>query len=205
MTKEENKKIGKRVALARKMAGYKTKRKLADKLDGISEQVIKNIESGTTELKVDLAIQISDLCNVSLDYLYNLMEFKNAEDYSLDKMLDEMFDIEIFNKEYTDQHLQIHNIETLQIKTNSVYIKYLIDLLKLKEKKRNKEISYDDYNEYHEELEEELAENINKKNINTMDMYYILVPKMYYDASFNEEDIEKLGDIINRMIKDKCR
>ncbi|MBR1718533.1 MAG: helix-turn-helix transcriptional regulator [Bacilli bacterium] len=132
MTKEENKKIGKRVKLARELAGYKTKRKLADKLDGISEQVIKNIESGTTELKVDLAIKMKNLCQVSLDYLYNLTDYTDADENKLDKMLDVVFDIKIFNKEYTDRHLQVHNIETLQFKTKPVFIKYLFDIVKLK-------------------------------------------------------------------------
>lgn len=77
-----------------------------------SQQTISKIESGTCVPKIDLAIRLASIFNVSLDYLFELSNSKRSIDSQIfcNKKLEMYFDIIVdFDK------LNNENKETIKI------------------------------------------------------------------------------------------
>lgn len=66
-------KFAKRLTSARESAGY-TKKKLSEKLGDIHPSNVSNWESGKNEPKLDLIIKISQVLNVSVEFLVGVDE-----------------------------------------------------------------------------------------------------------------------------------
>lgn len=73
--------IGCRICHRRKQLGY-TQEQLADKMD-VSVQMISNLERGNKAIRIDNLIKISNILNVSTDYILTGIQ---SEDQLSDKM-----------------------------------------------------------------------------------------------------------------------
>lgn len=67
MTSDLLKGIGERIYLKRKELGF-TQEQIADKMD-VSVQMISNLERGNKAIKIDNLIKISEILEVSTDYI----------------------------------------------------------------------------------------------------------------------------------------
>lgn len=67
MTSDELKAIGKRISNRRKNLNY-TQEQIAEKMD-VSIQMVSNLERGNKAIKIDNLIKISEILNVSTDYI----------------------------------------------------------------------------------------------------------------------------------------
>ncbi len=67
MTTTELKAIGNRISARRKQLNY-TQEQIAEKMD-VSIQMISNLERGNKAIKIDNLIKISEILNVSTDYI----------------------------------------------------------------------------------------------------------------------------------------
>ena len=67
MTSAELKAIGNRISNRRKSLNY-TQEQIAEKMD-VSIQMVSNLERGNKAIKIDNLIKISEILNVSADYI----------------------------------------------------------------------------------------------------------------------------------------
>ena len=67
MTSAELKAIGNRISARRKQLNY-TQEQIAEKMD-VSIQMVSNLERGNKAIKIDNLIKISEILNVSTDYI----------------------------------------------------------------------------------------------------------------------------------------
>lgn len=67
MTSAELKAIGNRISTRRKQLNY-TQEQIAEKMD-VSIQMVSNLERGNKAIKIDNLIKISEILNVSTDYI----------------------------------------------------------------------------------------------------------------------------------------
>ncbi|MBE6903972.1 MAG: helix-turn-helix transcriptional regulator [Ruminococcaceae bacterium] len=67
MTSDKLKEIGTRISDRRKQLNY-TQEQIADKMD-VSIQMISNLERGNKAIKIENLIKISEILNVSTDYI----------------------------------------------------------------------------------------------------------------------------------------
>ncbi len=67
MTSEQLKEIGARISERRKMLNY-TQEQIAEKMD-VSIQMVSNLERGNKAIKIENLIKISDILDVSTDYI----------------------------------------------------------------------------------------------------------------------------------------
>lgn len=98
MTSDLLKGIGERICLKRKELGF-TQEQIADKMD-VSVQMISNLERGNKAIRIDNLIKISEILEVSTDYilkgkntseeflsLSNGISALSAEDFKMINML----------------------------------------------------------------------------------------------------------------------
>ena len=67
MTSDQLKEIGSRIVERRKQLNY-TQEQIADKMD-VSIQMISNLERGNKAIKIENLLKISEILNVSTDYI----------------------------------------------------------------------------------------------------------------------------------------
>lgn len=67
MTSAELKAIGNRISTRRKQLNY-TQEQIAERMD-VSVQMVSNLERGNKAIKIDNLIKISEILNVSTDYI----------------------------------------------------------------------------------------------------------------------------------------
>ena len=67
MNKDELKAIGKRISAKRKQL-YLTQEQIAEKMD-VSVQMVSNLERGKKAIKIENLIKISEILDVSTDYI----------------------------------------------------------------------------------------------------------------------------------------
>lgn len=67
MTSAELKAIGNRISTRRKQLNY-TQEQIAEKMD-VSIQMVSNLERGNKAIKIENLIKISEILNVSTDYI----------------------------------------------------------------------------------------------------------------------------------------
>ena len=78
MVKQELENIGKRISERRKQMGL-TQEKLAEQMD-VSIQMISNLERGVKAIRIDNLVRLSQILNVSTDYILTGTQTKHDVD-----------------------------------------------------------------------------------------------------------------------------
>lgn len=175
----------------------------ADAID-CDPSLIRRINSGERALTIDIALKIAKKFNVSLDYLYGIVDYQNEEELKIEKAFEMVLNPEILSDVYYSPNGTELTINNLKISVQKNLIDYLLILKDLQKRRllnndKNK-ITDDDFENSKDELISKYSNLLNNKESKIYNDY-ILIPIENFTNDMIKVDSTFEG--IDNYIKDQ--